>query len=157
MPAFCLVALGCRPPSRPVGNLPPAYTSNQITHPALVKAADEIKAWGSRQTGAGGGPLYDRVEVLSPVPIVQPYGVGVFQEEVRLPVILTTGSGWTGLKPPEKEAAVARAFKHIAELLRSLDHKPTLQPTLTVQTPQGIGLAWINRLDPNGKNVHGDD
>jgi hypothetical protein len=157
LPLLGLVASACKPPPAHEGALPPAYTSNQITDPALHRVAEEIKTWASELAGAGRKPLYSRVEVLSPVPIVQPYGVGVFQQEVRLPVILTTGPGWAGSKAEEKEAAVAAAFRHIAEQLQALKHEPTLQPTLTVQTPQGMELTWINRLDPDGKNVHGDD
>lgn len=157
IPLLGLIALGCEPRNAAKAGLPPAYTSNQITDPALHEAADEIQTWATRQTNAGQKPLYSRVEVLPPVPTVQPYGVGVFQQEVRLPVILTTGPGWTGMKLPEKEAAVAQAFRHISERLQALNHKPALQPTLTVQTPQGMELAWMNQLDPSGKNVHGDE
>jgi hypothetical protein len=157
LPMLGLFAPGCRPPNAQKGVLPPAYTSNQITDPALLKVAEEIKTWGLKQAGDGRKSLYSRVEVLPPVPIVQPYGVGVFQEEVRLPVIFTTGPDWAGQKPAEKEAAVTQVFRHISGLLQALNHEPTLRPTLTVQTPQGMELTWINQLNPNGKNVHGDD
>jgi len=157
IPLASLIALGCEPRNAAKDGLPPAYTSNQITDPALHEAADEIRTWATQQASTDQKPLYSRVEVLPPVPTVQPYGVGVFQQEVRLPVILTTGPGWTGMKLPEKEAAVAQAFRHISERLQALNHKPVLQPTLTVQTPQGMELAWMNQLDPSGKNVHGDE
>lgn len=158
LPILSLVTPGCEP-NKPAakGTLPPAYTSNQITHPGLLKVAEEIKTWGSKLTGAGEKPLYSRIEVLPPVPIVQPYGVGVFQQEDRLPVIFTTGPGWAKMKLAAKEAAVAEAFNHISKSLQTLNHEPTLQPTLTVQTPQGMELTWINQLDPSGKNVHGDE
>lgn len=159
LPAACLVVPGCqaRIIPRPPESLPPAYIANQITDPALQHVAEEIRAWGSRPNRAGGTPLYSRVDVLPPAAVVQPYGVGVFQQEVRLPVILITGPAWTGLKPAEKETAVAAAFREISRRLQGLNRQPALQPTLTVQTPQGILLTWINRLEPNGKNVHGDD
>lgn len=152
-----LAALGCQPPVSRPASMPPAYTSNQITDPALQKIAEEIHSWASRRPGAGEKPLYSRVEVLPPVPIVQPYGVGVFQEEMRLSVILTTGPGWGGMKLIQKEAAVVDAFRHISEQLLTLNHEPPLEPTLTIQTPQGMELTWINRLVPNGKYVHGDE
>lgn len=155
--ASCLALPACEPAVHTEGKLPPAYTSNQITDPAIVRAAGEITTWAAEQKGAEGKALYGKVEVLAPVPIVQPYGVGIFQEELRLPVIFTTGPGWAGLEHEKKEAAVATAFNHLSDVLRALDHKPELPPTLTVQSPQGIELAWINRLDPSGKNVHGDD
>jgi hypothetical protein len=153
-----LLVSGCEPPkpSRPA-SMPPAYTSNKITDPALRKVADDVKAWAAKQVDGNQKPIYTTVEVLPPVPIVQPYGVGVFQEEMRLSVILTTGPGWGGMKLDKKEAAVAAAFRYITERLKSVDHEPALKTTLTVQTPQGMELTWINHLDPSRKNVHGDE
>jgi len=157
LPLLSLIATGCEPRHAAKGGLPPAYTSNQITDPALHTVADEIQTWAAQRAGAAQKPLFSRVEVLPPVPIVQPYGVGVYQQEVRLPVIFTTGPGWTGMKLKEKEAAVAQAFHHISDRLQALNRKPALQSTLTVQTPQGMELAWMNQLDLSGKNVHGDE
>jgi hypothetical protein len=157
LPISSLVIPACQPRKAKDVGLPPAYTYNQITDPALREVADEIQSWASRLAGADQKPLYSRIEILSPVPIVQPYGVGVFQEEVRLPVIFTTGPGWAGAKLAEKEAEVARTFVHISGLLKPLNHEPALRPTLTVQTPEGIELSWINHLDPSGKNVHGSE
>jgi hypothetical protein len=157
LPLLSFASPGCERPRPPVGALPPAYTSNQITDPGLHQVVEEIQNWASQQVDDGQKPLYSRVEVLPPVPIVQPYGVGVFQQEVRLPVIFTTGPGWAGLKAAAKEEAVAQAFRDIAVHLQALNHEPALQPTLTIQTPQGMELAWVNRLDPGGKNIHGDE
>ena len=156
----CSVISGCRqtPPDRPAGKaLPPAYLGNRIDDPALREAAEQIRTWAIQQVGARGQPLYSRAEVLPPVPTVQPYGVGVFQQELRLPVIFTTGPGWAVLRPDDKEKTVAEAFREISERLQTLKREPALRPTLTVQTPQGMELSWINHLDPSGKNVHGDE
>jgi hypothetical protein len=153
----CLIASGCRRPQAAAEALPPAYTSNQITDPALRQVAGEIQTWAAQQAGAGRQPLYSQAEVLPPTQTVQPYGVGAYQQEPRLPVILTTGPGWTTLQPAEKEAMVAQAFRDFSERLQALKRQPALRPTLTVQTPQGMELAWINQLDPSGNNVHGDE
>lgn len=155
--AAVLTVAGCERAPAPQGELPPAYTSNRITDPALGEASDQIHAWAQKRTGAEGKPLYGKVEVLPPAPIVQPYGVGVFQQETRLPVIFTTGPGWDNLTPAEKEDAVALAFRELSERLLAVKHEPPLKPTLTVQTPEGLELSWINHLDPEEKNVHGDD
>jgi hypothetical protein len=155
-----LAALGCQrmPPDRPEGKkLPPAYASRHFNDPELGGIAEEIRKQVLQKVGPGGQPLYSRAEVLPPVPTVQPYGVGVFQQEMRLPVIFTTGPGWALLKPDDKEKTVAEAFREISERLRTLKREPALRPTLTVQTPQGMELTWINHLDPSGKNVHGDE
>jgi hypothetical protein len=153
---------GCSPPAPPVpppeGNeLPPAYPQNQITDPHLLEVTDGFKAWAlAQRAGKPEQPLYQRVEVLPPAQTVQPYGVGAYQQEPRLPVILTTGPGWDGLRPADREERVAAAFKEITARLAALRRQPALQPTLTVQTPQGLVLAWINHLDSGGKNLHGD-
>jgi hypothetical protein len=155
-----LAVSGCQrtPPGRPAEKeLPPAYTSSHINDPALRTIAQEIQTQALQQVGTGGQLLYSRAEVLPPVPTVQPYGVGVFQQELRLPVIFTTGPGWALRKPEDKEKIVAQAFREISERLLTLKREPALRPTLTVQTPQGMELAWINHLDPSGKNVHGDE
>lgn len=155
-----LAALGCQrtPPGRPAEKgLPPAYASNQINDPALRAIAQEIRTWAIQQAGPGGQPLYSRAETPPPVQTVQPYGVGVFQQDPRLSVILTTGPGWNGLKPAEKETKVAEAFHVFSARLGGLQREPVLRPTLIVQTPQGMELAWINHLDPSGKNLHGDE
>lgn len=155
-----LAALGCHrtPMDRPKAeNLPPAYASRRFNDPELDRIAEEIRKQVLLKVGPDKQLLYSRAEILPPVPTVQPYGVGVFQQEVRLPVVLTTGPGWAALKAEEKEQTVAEAFREISERLRSLKREPMLRPTLTVQTPQGMELSWINHLDPNGKNVHGDE
>ena len=160
---LCVVGSGCDRLQAPaervpaVGELPPAYTFNQINDPALRRVAEEIKTWASQQTGSERRPLYGRTEILPPALIVQPYGVGVFQQELRLPVILTTGPGWDHMKAAEKEAAAARAFNELSRRLQAMEHQPAPRPTLTIQTPQGMELSWINRLDASGKNVHGDE
>jgi hypothetical protein len=155
-----LVASGCsRPPAGggEQNDLPPAYPQNQITEPRLLEVADGFKAWALRQrVGKPERPLYQRVEVLPPAQTVQPYGVGAYQQETRLPVILTIGPGWDELQRPDKELRAARAFQEISASLAELKRQPALRPTLTIQTPQGMELAWINHLDPGGKNLHGD-
>ncbi len=158
-PLLCLAAWGCQPPPPPpqkTADLPPAYVRNRIEDPALRAAAEEIRTQVLREVGTGGRLLYSRAEVLPPAQTVQPYGVGSFQQEPRLPVILTTGPGWAGLKPAEREAKVAEEFTALAAKLEALKRTPLLRPTLTIQTPEGIELAWINHLDPGGKNLHGD-
>jgi hypothetical protein len=157
--AAWLALPGCRraAPAPPPQALPPAYTSNQIVDPALARVAEQIKSWAAQQLGAGRQALYSHTEVLAPVQTVQPYGIGAYEQELRLPVILRTGPGWAALAPEDKEAKVAAAFRHLSEQLQAVKREPPLRPTLTVQTPQGMELAWVNHLEPNGKNVHGDE
>ncbi|HEX7379736.1 MAG TPA: hypothetical protein VF278_21610 [Pirellulales bacterium] len=156
----CAAVLGCTrpPPEQPAGNqLPPAYASRHFDDPDVRALADQIEAQALKPIIRDGRKLFSRVEVLPPVPTVQPYGVGLFQQEVRLPVILTTGPGWSALTAKQKEAQVARDFNEFSAILLGLKRDPPLRPTLTVQTPEGMELTWMNRLDPSGKNVHGDE
>lgn len=141
----------------PAEDLLPAYVFNRINDDDLARAVDGLRSWSEEQAGGDRQALYEKVEILPPTPTVQPYGVGVYQQEMRLPVILTTGPGWSKLSPADKEARVADAFREAARRLGELDRKPQLLPTLTVQTPQGFEIAWMNDLDAGGKNVHGDD
>ena len=60
-----------------------------------------------RDHGAPAAPLFSRVEVLPPTRTVLPYGVGAYQQEPRLPAILTIGPGWASQEPEEKEVAAA--------------------------------------------------
>jgi hypothetical protein len=173
-----------RPPAQRAG-LAPAYVRSQINDPKLRALAQEFKTWvllqrttarppeppprprpefptGTTQqqpagTRTNSAPLFSRVEVLPPTPTVLPYGVGAYQQEPRLPAILSTGPGWAIQQPEEKEAVAARAFRELAGRLEALQLDPPLRPTLTIQTPSGLELAWINDLVAGRKNIHGDE
>lgn len=167
-----LAALGCEPARTRVetgepspiaaGNvdrLPPAYQNSQekISDPRLVEVGERFKEWAlNERQGKSPAPLFNRVEVLSPTQTVLPYGVGAFQQEPRLPVILTTGPGWAALAPQAKEALVARAFSDLWARIEGLKLNPSPRPTLTVQTPSGLVLGWINDLAASRKNLHGE-
>ena len=86
-----------------------------------------------------------------------PYGVGAYQQEPRLPAILTTGPGWASQEPEEKEAVAAQAFRKLSQGIEALKLDPPLRPTLTIQTPSGLELAWMNDLNEGRKNIHGDE
>ena len=95
--------------------------------------------------------------MLPPTQTVLPYGVGAYQQEPRLPAILTIGPGWASQEPEEKEAAAAQAFRKLSLGLEALKLDPPLRPTLTIQTPSGLELAWMNDLNEGRRNIHGDD
>lgn len=148
-----LVLAGCgSPASPPSADLPPAYPRSQINDPRLAEAARGFTAWARAQT-SDGKPLYERVEMLPPVDTLLPYGMGAFQKSPRLPAILTTGSAWATLKEEAREEAVKLAFR---ELTSRLAESP-VKATLTVQTPQGLELAWVNEVIPGQKLLHGED
>lgn len=148
-------------PTGPVGaeDLPQAYTRSQINDPKLRQFAQEFKTWALQQRTGGANPglLFKRVEVLPPTQTVLPYGVGAFEQELRLPTILTTGPGWASQNPEEKEAVAVRAFRKLSQGIEALKLDPPLRPTLTIQTPSGLELAWMNDLNEGRRNIHGDD
>jgi hypothetical protein len=145
------------------GQSPPAYTRDKIIDPKLLEVARSFTGWVESQK-AGGARVFLRVEILPPTPTLLPYGIGIYQKEPRLPAILITGPGWSALKPREREALAARAFQDLSNRLASAHSTPVpasvpapaLQPTITIQTPQGLELAWINQLEPGGIYLHGE-
>jgi len=147
-----------KPPALGQG-LPDAYPRSQINDPRLRELAQEFTTWVLTQGTAAANParLFRRVEVVPPTQTVLPYGVGAYEKQPRLPAILTTGPGWASLQPEEKEAAAAQAFRELAGRLEALKLDPPLRPTLTIQTPSGLELGWINDLVEGRKNIHGDE
>jgi len=142
-------------PPIPEGNLSPAYPRSDITDPALVDASKQIQTYINEQKSALGDSLFSKTEILAPAKIVLPYGVGVFQQELRMPVILTTGTGWKSMKQSEKETEVKAAYQNMLNILQKL--KAPLKPSLTIQTPQGLEISWINDLNGSSKFVFGDE
>lgn len=154
-----LASPGCDRPAAPSArDLPPAYTRDTILDPGLAEAARGFIQWAGRQkAGAAGQPVFGPVNVLPPAPTLLPYGIGTYQKETRLPAILITGPGWSALSLDEREATAARAFQELSRLLQSTDGAPKLRPTVTIQTPQGLELGWINDREPGRALLHGED
>jgi hypothetical protein len=152
-----LASAGCGRRAGPTaGNLPPAYTRDKILDPKLAEVARVFTAWAGEQK-VQAEAVFDRVEVLPPAPTVLPYGIGTYQKQLRLPAILTTGPGWRALAADDREALAARAFQELSRLLESSAGTPAVRATVTVQTPQGLELCWINDLEPGRKLLHGED
>jgi hypothetical protein len=152
------LAIGCsRTPAEPpsASRLPPAYLSGRITDPHLDKIARRFVAAVEAER-AGEQSVFSRVEVLPPAETILPYGLGIYQKEPRLPAIVIVGPGWAALPLADREALVARLFRDLSGALEELPQQPPLRPTLTVQTPQGLELGWINDLAPGRKLLHGD-
>jgi hypothetical protein len=153
-------APGCGPPApdevpQAAGDLPPAYTRDKILDPKLADAARGFTGWVESQK-SGAASIFSRVEVLPPTPTVLPYGIGANQKETRLPAILITGPGWSSLKRADREAMAVQAFSELSDRLAAAKPEPPIRPSVTIQTPQGLELAWINRLEPGEKYLHGE-
>ena len=156
--ALLVCAVGCRPPAPPpvsTADLPPVYPRATITDPKVSEAAEEFTTWIGQQQ-ADGNPIFGRIEVLPPVQTLEPYGIGTYQKVFRLPVILTTGAGWTALPADHREEITATAFNDLTDRLAKSKTEPALRPTVTIQTPQGLELAWVNNLTPGRRLLHGD-
>jgi hypothetical protein len=155
--AAVLASTGCdRRPVVTVGDLPPAYTRDKILDPRLAEFARAFTAWAGEQK-VQAGAVFGRVEVLPPAPTLLPYGIGTYQKELRLPAILITGPGWRALAADDREALAAHAFQELSRLLESSASASAVRATVTVQTPQGLELCWINDLEPGRKLLHGED
>jgi hypothetical protein len=154
--AAVLASTGCqqRAPA-PTGNLPPAYTRDKILDPNLAEVAQAFVAWAAEQK-AQGGAVFSRVEILPPAPTLLPYGIGTYQKQMRLPAILITGPGWRELAGDDREALAKRAFEELSRLLESHASASAVRATVTIQTPQGLELCWINDLEPGRKLLHGE-
>jgi hypothetical protein len=154
--AAVLASTGCdRQGVAPAGDLPPAYTRDKILDPKLAEVARAFIAWAGEQK-VRAGAVFGRVEVLPPAPTLLPYGIGTYQKQLRLPAILITGPGWRALAGDDREALAARAFQELSRLLESSVSAAAVQATLTIQTPQGLELCWINDLEPGRKLLHGE-
>jgi hypothetical protein len=152
-----LASTGCdRRAVAPQGDLPPAYTRDKILDPKLAEVARAFSAWAGEQK-AQAGAVFSRVDVLPPAPTLLPYGVGTYQKQLRLPAILITGPGWRSLARDEREALAARAFRELSRLVESSASVSAVRATITIQTPQGLELCWINDLEPGSKLLHGED
>jgi hypothetical protein len=140
----------------PAGDLPPAYTRDKILDPKLAEVARAFTVWAGEQK-VKAVAVFGRIEVLPPAPTLLPYGIGTYQKELRLPAILITGPGWRALAGDDREALAARAFQELSRLLESSAGAPAVRATVTIQTPQGLELCWINGLEPGRKLLHGED
>jgi hypothetical protein len=155
--ATALASAGCdRRSTAPAGDLPPAYTRDKILDPKLAEVARAFTAWASEQK-VQTAVVFSRIEVLPPAPTLLPYGIGTYQKQLCLPAILITGPGWRALAADDREALAARAFQELSRLLESSASAPTARATVTIQTPQGLELCWINNLEPGRKLLHGED
>jgi hypothetical protein len=138
-----------------LNDLPPAYTRDKIIDPKLAEAAHSFTGWVEAQK-VGPSRIFSRVEVLPPAPTLLPYGIGTNQKEMRFPAILITGPGWPSLKLSERDALAAKVFEQLSAQLAAIGQDPPIQPSVTIQTPQGLELAWINAIEPGGKYLHGE-
>ena len=155
--AAVLASTGCdRRAAAPSGDLPPAYTRDKILDPKLAEVARAFTAWAGEQK-VQARAVFSRVEVLPPAPTLLPYGIGTYQKQLRLPAILITGPGWRAMAGDDREALAARAFRELSRLLESNTGAAAVHATLTIQTPQGLELCWINELVPGRKLLHGED
>ena len=154
--AVLLAGFGCGGRAvAPAGDLPPAYTRDKILDPKLAEVARAFIAWAGEQK-VPAGAVFGGVEVLPPAPTLLPYGIGTYQKQLRLPAILITGPGWRALAGDDREALAGRAFQELSRLLESGASASAVRATVTIQTPQGLELCWINDLEPGRKLLHGE-
>jgi hypothetical protein len=135
--------------------MPPVYPRSTINDPQVADAAGQFTKWVNEQQ-VQAQPVFEKLEVVPPVATLEPYGIGTYQKALRLPVVLTTGPGWSSLPAERREKVVAAAFANLSERLAATRTEPALRPTVTIQTPEGLELAWVNALSPGRRLLHGD-
>jgi len=143
-----------RQPAMQGEHLPPAYPRSAITDPATVLGIKTLEVAVAALKGADGQPLYSAVEILPPTRTVLPYGVGRYEQQMRLPVILTTGPAWAKLDSVAREKLVRDTHARCIEALSRAACKLPL--TLTVQEPRGWQVAWMNDPEPGRSIFVGD-
>jgi hypothetical protein len=151
-------AVGCEPaapPPVPPTDMPHVYPRSTISDPNVAEAASEFTEWINQQQ-VNGASVFEKIEVLPPVQSLEPYGNGTYQRELRLPVILTTGPAWDTLSDEHREEVAAAMFTELSGRLEASGTESPLRPTVTIQTPQGLELAWINNVTPGRRLLHGD-
>lgn len=156
--AFLACALGCRPAAPPpvsTADMPPVYPRSVINDSKVAEVAEEFTRWGHQQQ-LEGQPAFEKIEVLPPVQSLEPYGIGTYQRSLRLPVILTIGAGWRALSEERREETTAAIFTHLTARLESARPENAIRPTVTIQSPEGLELAWVNNLAPGRRLLHGD-
>lgn len=163
--ALLACSFGCRPytytsPAADGGqlataDLPPVYPRATITSPQIAEAASQFNKWAG-ELQVDGTPVFSRIEILPPVQTLEPYGIGTYQRALRLPVVLTTGTAWTTIPAEQREQITAAVFTNLSERLADAKSDPIISPTVTVQTPQGLELAWVNSVANGRRLLHGD-
>jgi hypothetical protein len=143
------------PPPVPTTDMPPVYPRSTISDPRVAEVASEFAKWGDQQQ-FDGKPAFQKIEVLPPVQSLEPYGIGTYQRSLRLPVVITTGPGWDGLPADHREEVTAALFTKLLNQLEAARPEPAIRPTVTIQTPEGLELAWVNSLSPGRRLLHGD-
>jgi len=156
--ALMACVVGCRPvapPPVPTADMPPVYPRSTINDPKVAEAASEFTKWINQQQ-VNGKPIFEKIEVLPPVQSLEPYGIGTYQRALRLPIVLTTGPAWATLSEEHREEVTAATFTNLSGRLEAARTESSLRPTVTIQTPQGLELAWVNQITPGRRLLHGD-
>ena len=133
----------------------PVYPRSAISNPAILRVAGLIRELALRERTADGAELFSSCEILPPARSVLPYGVGQYEQQLRLPVILTTSPAWEKMPAESRRIALA-GFREVAE--RSTANVPELKgPTITVVNSKGWQIAWLNGVAHDGRMFLGDE
>lgn len=133
----------------------PVYPRSAISDPGILRAAGLIRDLALRERTADGAELYSACDILPPAKSVLPYGVGQYEQQLRLPVILTTSAAWeklNGESRREKLAGLREAAERFTSEVAGLKG-----PTITVVNPRGWQVAWLNGPPSEGRMFLGDE
>jgi len=143
-----IIATGCGPAPKQMAPLAadatmaPAYPRSTMGDEATARVAAELTALAKNRQTPTGEILFDRCDVLPPVRSILPYGAGQYEQQTRLPIILTTASGWNKLDSAARQIELRTLFVAITQSTQGL--ASVGGPTLTVVNPRGWQVAWMN-------------
>ncbi|NBU77321.1 MAG: hypothetical protein EBS30_19235, partial [Planctomycetes bacterium] len=140
-----ILSTGCSRPTKPLDPLAadtimaPAYPRSTMGDEATARVAAELTALAKNRQTPTGEILFDRCDVLPPVRSILPYGAGQYEQQTRLPIILTTASGWNKLDSATRQIELRTLFVAITQSTQGL--ASVGGPTITVVNPRGWQVA----------------
>jgi len=133
----------------------PVYPRSAISNPGVLRVAGLIRDLALRERTTAGAELFSACDILPPAKSVLPYGVGQYEQQLRLPVILTTSPAWDKVSAESRRVALA-GFREAAE--RFTADVPELKgATITVVNSRGWQIAWLNGTAHDGRMFLGDE
>jgi len=143
-----ILSTGCSRPTKPLDPLAadtimaPAYPRSTMGDAPTERVATELATLTKNRQTPAGEILFDRCDVLPPVRSILPYGAGQYEQQTRLPIILTTAPGWEKLDAVARQTELRALFVAISQSTQSLGS--VSGPILTVVNPRGWQVAWMN-------------
>jgi hypothetical protein len=159
VPFFMFFLSGCMrqvPAVKPAeASAEPVYPRSTISDPETKRVAAIVRNLFLERQTRKGEKLFSSCDILPPARSVLPYGVGQYEQQLRLPIIVTTATAWDRLDGPGRRSILAdlheSSIRYIAEV-------PALKgPSITVVNSKGWQVAWLTSLSTADGMFLGDE